>query len=248
MQDHKPDDEIERQIRDAELPDETPEGAAELKSRVLKEIAEAGEVDLDAEVPAPDVDGKVEMTPKGPGVGMFGYNLVPFRCAKCGQLDHIDEQLAEVYQKRRIWCLPCQSPHRFKWRKDPDTGERFLYPDPSGKQPPARLGEAERRELELRHGELMDLQQRRDYLQECVATMTEELSRVLPRIVELQTTILPEAQAALEAIETDPQRDLKQNAMDLAKQIGAAMRKATAQRKKDLAEQARTPRSVAPRR
>lgn len=177
-------------------------------------------------------DGRQEFVPRGPGQDELGYELVPFTCAKCGVLDHVNPLLAEIYDRRRLWCLPCQDPHLWKWRSDPDTGERFLYPDPRGKRPASRLGEAERRELELRHGELLDLQDRRAYLERCVATMQAELATILPRIEDLREHQVPAAMAALEAIETDPQRELKQRAADLERDFNSAVRRYHEERKK----------------
>lgn len=164
--------------------------------------------------------GPEEIQPTPPGKDEVGYELVPYVCWKCNVADHMSPHVAEAYQRHRVLCLPCQAPHRWKWKTNPDTGERFLYPDPRGRQPRKRLGEDERQTLERRATELLDLQLRRDFLRETILKMQAELSDIEPRIVALTVKELPAAQDALVAIETDPQLAIKQKAADVAHEIG----------------------------
>lgn len=165
-------------------------------------------------------EGPEELQPcRAGGKDDWNFDLVPYKCHRCGVLDHVNPHLADIYQRRGILCLPCQSPHLFKWKRDVEDGTRYLFPDPRGKKPPSRLGEPERRALENRATEMVDLKLRRDYLHETILKMQDELSNIEPRIAALVLDGVPRAQAALLAIETDPKLAKRQEAADLAHEI-----------------------------
>ena len=135
----------------------------DFKDRVMGAIGNGGEaVDGDdAENPispfagtdhAGEHIGPQELTAVGPGHDDIGNELKPFTCRQCGVLDHAPESMIEIQNRWGVLCLPCRAPWRFKWKRDPDTGDKFLMPTPGGGKPRTRLGEPERRELEL-HGD-----------------------------------------------------------------------------------------------
>lgn len=163
-------------------------------------------------------------TPAG-GQDEVGNELVPYDCHKCGIRDHISPYLKETYDRRRILCLPCREPHRWKWHRDAETGERFLKPLAGNKQRAAQLGELERRLLETQVNTLIDRKLRRDFLVDTILKHQLELSEIEPQIVKLRTELIPQSQEALTRIETDPELDTKQYAADVAHQITLLMRK-----------------------
>lgn len=176
--------------------------------------------------------GPQEMTPVGPGKDDQGYELKKYECRKCGVIDHAPEYMIEIQNRWGVLCLPCKAPWRYTWKRDPDTGERFLMPTPGGGKPRSRLGEPERRELELRATELLDKKLRREYLRETILKMQAELSEIEPRIVELQTKEIPTAQRALSGIENDPKLEMRQKAADIAHDINLFMSKLAKDAKK----------------
>lgn len=165
---------------------------------------------------------QMQSAPKG-GVDQFGQDLKWFKCRRCGTEDHIDPYMYEIMNRHGVLCLPCHVPHLYGWKLDRETGEKYLFPKPAGQKPRSRLGENERRELQNKVSELIDLKIRRDYIVETMLKLQKELTDVEPRIADLTSTVIPEATVALERIETDPMLEKKQESADILHDLGSTL-------------------------
>ena len=174
-----------------------------LSLRVLEQIAQEGR--------RPDI----------PMVDGFGFNLVEYDCAKCARTGYVAEQVVAIYRARelRLHCLPCQSPERWKWRLEAETGRETLVPLQPGKKPATeQYGEREARELELRHYELTEARERQRFLRDALENTTTELVRVDARVAALEIE-LPELAGKVASIQSDPDRAKRQKLVEMRRQL-----------------------------
>jgi hypothetical protein len=166
-----------------------------------------------------------------PDLPMYDEHAMPvvyYDCWRCKRRGYMAEAAYEVYRIRslRPFCLPCQSPDRFKWRQDADTGREFLQPLQAAIGRGNRPGEREAQRLDNLLAERSEKRERKLMLVDILERVQLELGGVEARLHELEAEV-GIAQNEFEAAQHDPNRGDKIRAELLLVKLAKEQRKLT---------------------